>query len=343
MPGILATPSTDRTQDRPRVGTLCPSQHRSGPHQGAAPEGSSRQSPSGSAVLVRADEEDPIISVIVRPAMAHRVAFQSGSVRYLIASGNQAIAYRPRASSSASTDSHLAVRAEQVGFHGAHTEDQCLCDLAVAMSGRDETNDFRLTGGESRRPPQLNLRADRRELLEVLERELNRSRQCQLLTSVHSVIGNRHVVGPHADNQLDVPALRQPEVDEIELTSDNGETYPIWVNGNGEWMAGHVIGRQRCAHSLSFHLHAGDLEPETEAVAKGNGNAAKGNKDLLTCEVAETIPGEGTLDGLVVGFIPGALKAPAADLRPDESTLSEWMDGNARVTWAETPEPRRTG
>lgn len=102
-------------------------------------------------------------------------------------------------------------------------------------------------------------------------------------------------------------AAQPPQAEEIELSCDNGNTYTIWTNGHGAWTPGHIVGDSGVLIPLSFEFtftpEVGD--PETETVAKGNGSAAQGNKELVTCEFGETIPGEGTFDGVVVGFIPG--------------------------------------
>lgn len=100
----------------------------------------------------------------------------------------------------------------------------------------------------------------------------------------------------------------------LDLECDNGETYEIVLNGNGEWTPGHLLdGGVLIPVSFDFVGTFTDADgnefPVDESSTKGNGKAGQ-NKELLTCtfgiffedpETGETFDAVGT----VQGFVPG--------------------------------------
>src|SRR5262245_40066178 len=96
----------------------------------------------------------------------------------------------------------------------------------------------------------------------------------------------------------------------IPATCDNGQSYVVSVNGNGEFTPAHVIGSssvfipQAFDLTFSFTPRGGPTESETDTSSKPN---VHGN--LTTCTIAfsqETPEGTFGLDGTVTGFFTPA-------------------------------------
>lgn len=125
------------------------------------------------------------------------------------------------------------------------------------------------------------------------------------------------------------PALAaQPEREIIELTCDNGETFEVVVNGNGDFTPGRLVGSTRVLIPIAFGdftfeavLPSGEVisgsEPGTDA--KGGGNVARRNpRPQVTCTFQDsftlTEPDDEfglpvgtvvTFGGEVTGFLTG--------------------------------------
>jgi hypothetical protein len=92
---------------------------------------------------------------------------------------------------------------------------------------------------------------------------------------------------------------------------DNGQSYQVSVNGNGEFTPGHILGSSSMfvpeAFDLTFEFTptGGPTESETDTSSKHNVHG-----ELVTCSIdfTQTIPGVGSfhLFGTVVGFFTPA-------------------------------------
>ena len=94
------------------------------------------------------------------------------------------------------------------------------------------------------------------------------------------------------------------------LTCDNGQSYEIAVNGNGEFLPGHIVGSTSVlvpeAFNLTFEFTpiGGETESETDTSSKHH---ARGE---ITCSIdfTQEFPDEGTFHifGTVSGFLTPA-------------------------------------
>ena len=92
---------------------------------------------------------------------------------------------------------------------------------------------------------------------------------------------------------------------------DNGQSYQVSVNGNGEFTPGHILGSssmfvpEACDLTFDFTPTGGPTESETDTSSKHNVHG-----ELVTCSIdfTQTIPGVGSfhLFGTVVGFFTPA-------------------------------------
>jgi hypothetical protein len=103
----------------------------------------------------------------------------------------------------------------------------------------------------------------------------------------------------NAKNSLVFPAI-----------CDNGQSYQISVNGNGEFTPGHVVGSTSMlipeAFNLTFEFTptGGEPESETDTAAKHN---VHGNTTTCTIDFTQTFPeGSFHLFGTATGFITPA-------------------------------------
>jgi hypothetical protein len=96
----------------------------------------------------------------------------------------------------------------------------------------------------------------------------------------------------------------------IPATCDNGQSYQVAVNGNGEFTPGHVVGSTSVfipeAFNLTFEFTptGGPAESETDTSAKQNVHG-----DVTTCSIdfTQTFPeGSFHLFGTVTGFFTPA-------------------------------------
>lgn len=111
------------------------------------------------------------------------------------------------------------------------------------------------------------------------------------------------------------PATADPKGEIIPVDCDNGKSYEVAVNGNGEFTPAHDTASTATFVPVSFgefkftvtDAQGNVVEQDTEPrIDKGKGNAAKGKKSLITCEFSFS----GTEDGLtfegsgtVTGFL----------------------------------------
>jgi hypothetical protein len=96
----------------------------------------------------------------------------------------------------------------------------------------------------------------------------------------------------------------------IPATCDNGQSYEVVVNGNGEFSPGHILGSTSVfvpeAFNITFEFTptGGPTESETDTAAKNNVHG-----DVVTCSIdfTQEFP-EGTfhLFGTATGFITPA-------------------------------------
>jgi hypothetical protein len=96
----------------------------------------------------------------------------------------------------------------------------------------------------------------------------------------------------------------------IPASCDNGQSYQVVVNGNGEFTPAHVIGTTSVFVPQSFNLTfvftptGGDPESETDTSAKHN---VHGNLTTCSIDFTQTFPeGSFHLFGTVIGFFTPA-------------------------------------
>jgi hypothetical protein len=96
----------------------------------------------------------------------------------------------------------------------------------------------------------------------------------------------------------------------IPASCDNGQSYQVAVNGNGEFTPGHVIGTSSVFIPEQFNITfeftptGGEAESETDTAAKHNVHG-----DVTTCSIdfTQTFPeGSFHLFGTVTGFFTPA-------------------------------------
>lgn len=110
-------------------------------------------------------------------------------------------------------------------------------------------------------------------------------------------------------------AAAPPEQEVIPLVCDNGESFDIVVNGNGNWTPGRVVGSTRVLIPVAFgdfsfraELPDGQVIEETfpEQDLKGRGNVLKRNpRPTTTCTFTETftLPEDDPEFGLPAGTV----------------------------------------
>ncbi len=102
----------------------------------------------------------------------------------------------------------------------------------------------------------------------------------------------------------------------FDLVCDNGETYEIVVNGNGEWTPGHILAGG-VAIPTAFDITGtytdpdGNEFPVEESYAKGQGKGKAGQRhEAVSCtfefffedpDTGETFEAIGTVEGFLVG------------------------------------------
>jgi hypothetical protein len=110
-------------------------------------------------------------------------------------------------------------------------------------------------------------------------------------------------------------AFAASEKETIPLECDNGNSYVIEVNGNGEFTSARDAGSTSVFVPLSFGDFTGTLTypdgtvetlPPDPGIAKGKGNAGKHATNLVTCTFSFSGVEDGVLfegGGSVTGFI----------------------------------------
>ncbi|HYU83655.1 MAG TPA: hypothetical protein VEK80_02525 [Kribbellaceae bacterium] len=112
--------------------------------------------------------------------------------------------------------------------------------------------------------------------------------------------------------------LGSPRSFQIELVCDNGQTYQIVLNGNGEFAVGHDLASNSIVIPTAFGPFHGVLTDDEgnvvdeftdPAVAKGSSTKQRATSTSCTFEVDDTfeIPGIGVVhfhgEGSAVGFV----------------------------------------
>jgi hypothetical protein len=110
-------------------------------------------------------------------------------------------------------------------------------------------------------------------------------------------------------------AFAASEKDTIPLECDNGNSYVVVVNGNGDWTPARDTASTSVLVPLSFGDFTGTITypdgtveplPPEPGGAKGKGNAGKHATDLVTCTFSFSGVEDGVLfegGGTVTGFI----------------------------------------
>jgi hypothetical protein len=108
------------------------------------------------------------------------------------------------------------------------------------------------------------------------------------------------------------PAVAQSNAEIIPLTCDNGQTYDVAVNGNGEFTPGRIVDSTGVLIPVSFGestftatLPDGTVLSDTEpGSAKGGGNVGAHNPaSTVNCTFSETFVNNGEIADLPVGTV----------------------------------------
>lgn len=86
-------------------------------------------------------------------------------------------------------------------------------------------------------------------------------------------------------------ASAEPNSEQVPLECDNGQSYVVEVNGNGEFTPGRVVGSTAVLVPIAFGEFTGTVRDEngnvvetfTEPGTTTKGQSAKGVKDPVTC------------------------------------------------------------
>jgi len=96
---------------------------------------------------------------------------------------------------------------------------------------------------------------------------------------------------------------KSPNAETFDLACDNGETYTLVVNGNGDYTPGHIIsGDGRNLIPVAFTFEATDANGDvlfSESIAK-KGQMQGLTGDLFTCTFSETFVEDGQTNTFVV-------------------------------------------
>ena len=98
------------------------------------------------------------------------------------------------------------------------------------------------------------------------------------------------------------------------LRCDNGQTYDIVVNGNGEWTPGHDLNSNAILKPFGFGQFTGTLtDPQGNVVERftepGGSKRAARNQRLVTCRFSDSFTEDGftfTFSGTVLVKITGS-------------------------------------
>lgn len=96
-------------------------------------------------------------------------------------------------------------------------------------------------------------------------------------------------------------ASADPKSELVPLECDNGKSYVVAVNGNGEFTPGHVVGGTAMLVPIAFGEFTGTLRDENGDVVETfteegatKGQSAKGVKDPVTCTFEFTEVSDGS-------------------------------------------------
>ncbi|MGH9152227.1 MAG: hypothetical protein ACRD03_07505 [Acidimicrobiales bacterium] len=92
-----------------------------------------------------------------------------------------------------------------------------------------------------------------------------------------------------------------PKGEAIPLDCDNGQSYVVYVNGNGEFTPGHVADGTAVVVPVAFGEFTGTVrDPDGDVVetfsepGSTKGRSAKGVKDPVTCSFSFSFVGDGS-------------------------------------------------